>query len=158
MWFLSLIEFPTIIISSIAAFATIGAAIAAFLAANHTKKATQAQLINSLLEEYSSKEMVKKMRILINWKDKYCDKNDPNKFIDVFKEMFSDSIKSKNNSFRKVDLSRRQLSHYYYRIKSMQEINLFDDKIFNIVLPDDLLSVCKNIAVPLSKAIKDKMH
>lgn len=91
-------------ISLLTVIAAAIAAGAAWFSARGTKKAIRAPIVLEILSEYASKDMLEHLRILLKWKVEY----DKNKIIA--------KIRLKNSSSDEVDISRRAVSHFYFKL------------------------------------------
>ena len=127
------------IISSIIALGTLGAAIAAWLAAKTTRDAAQANIIVEVMRYFTSEDMRIAGKTLGEYK-RQCD-NAGSDFAIAFE-------KSRNED---VDKARRKAKGYHKTIYSLDRNGKIDDKIVDTLISDDQLDLLLDIIEPLEK-------
>ena len=119
----------------------VGAVITAFLAyksiqSNH--KSREAELLNTLLKEYATKEMRDSVKQLHNFKRNNSD------VAKKYKETYRDGIS--------LDLSRSRVSYYYQRIEKLLREKYVSKKFADVVCPPRIDDFLKLTIIPIEKA------
>jgi hypothetical protein len=136
-----ILDYIQVLTSSILALAAVTASILAYKSIQTNFKSREAELLNSLLKEYSTKEMGDSVKQLHNFK-----RNNP----DVgakYKEIYKDGSP--------LDLARRRVSHYYQRIEKLLREHYVTQKFADIVCPPRVDSFLKLTIIPIEKAHAD---
>jgi len=133
-----IIDLIQAVINSILAVAAVIAAFLAYKSIQTNFKSREAELLNSLLKEYATKEMLDSVRQLHNFK-----RNSP----DVAKK-YKETYKDGNS----LDLSRRKVSHYYQRIEKLLREKYVSQKFADIVCPPRIDHFLKLTIIPIEKA------
>ena len=133
-----ILDLVQVLISSILALAAVTASFLAYKSIQTNFKSREAELLNSLLKEYATKEMGDSVRQLHNFK-----RNNPDvgkKYKEIFREGSS------------LDLSRRRVSHYYQRIEKLLEEKYVTQKFADIVCSPRIDNFLKLTLIPIEKA------
>jgi hypothetical protein len=127
-----------VVINSILAVAAVIAAYLAYKSIQTNLQSREAELLNSFLKEYATKEMGDSVRQLHNFKRNNLDV--ANKYKEIYKEASS------------LDLSRRRVSHYYQRIEKLLRENYVTHNFADIVCPPRIDNFLKLTLIPIEKA------
>ena len=143
-----------VIILSVTAIGAAGAAVAAGAAwrsskaakqaVEETRRASQAQIISSLLDAYGSEEMRIAMDELRAWKCQYGDK-----FADEFRRHRMED----DNKFSSLNQGRRRVSHYFQKIHTLRSSGLIDDSYVRKVATKEQVEFYREILEPLEAAL-----
>ena len=128
---------------------SIGAVVAAIIAlftawaakktAEETKKSVLAGLLMQIMDDYTSKNMVRIRKQLSNFKETY-----KNNFVDAF---------LKNKSGYIWDL--RKYYHHFYKIHLLLDAGVVDESFVRKIAPYDGVKILLEIVEPLGKAGKE---
>ena len=119
-------------------------AAAARRAAVATERATQAQLLTSLLDAYSSPEMLSAMMQLRSWFTKHG-----KRAADEFRRLRQDDYAS----IKEVDLARRRVSHFFQKVYSLHISGYLDEPTVRIAATKGQVEFFREIVEPLEAAI-----
>ena len=144
MCILNWVETLSIIILFFTAIFTLFSALAAKGAATETKKATQASLIASLIDAYSTSEMLDAMLCLNDFKTCHGDN-----FADVFHRLRTDDY----NSIRQVDHARRRVSHFFIKIHTLKKLEYLNDNAVMEVATKGQVEFFRHVVEPLEAAL-----
>ena len=133
-----------VIILFFTAMATWLSARAAKRAATETQKATKASLIASLLDAYSSSEMLVAMLRLNDFKTRHG-----GNFADVFRRLRTDDY----DSIRKVDHARRRVSHFFNKIHTLKKLEYLNDDAVKEVATKGQVEFFRHVVEPLEGAL-----
>lgn len=120
------------------AAAAVITAILAYKTIQTNHKSREAELLNSLLTEYATKEMSDSVRQLQNFKRNNAD------VAKKYKETYKDG-----NS---LDLSRGRVSNYYQKIEKLLREKYVSQKFADVVCPPRLDLFLKLTIIPIEKA------
>lgn len=135
------ISLASAIIALLTAFASFRAASAAKLAATATQQATQAQLMNTLLDSYASPQMHSDLRDLQDWFKKHGQRA-----TDEFRI-------ARQGQAHNVDEARRRISHYFQKIYKLKVSGFLDEAAVRAVADEGQVSFLRNYVEPLEGAI-----
>lgn len=166
-------------------FAAIFVAVAAFAAwrsANQAKKATQiqqksssefrratqAQLISSLLDEYAKKEM---LDALNNWKyfaitamqskGGYVEEFDTLKGFATSYETHTTRAgiyKANADRYNNLNSDRRRITHFFLKIARLWDKRLIDREVVELVAPKEKVEFWKYIVEPIEEAMNPHLY
>jgi hypothetical protein len=119
-----------------AVFAAV-AATASWVSARATQQATEAQLMASLMNEYSSAEMLKAIRELTEWADRYGDD-------------FVNEIR-RRGARDYFGPSRRQVSHYFQKVHRLWCRNLITRETVEALVDENQARLYINTLEPLEE-------
>ena len=131
-------------VPAVSAIGVLLAALFACRSANETKKATQANLISSILDRYAQPDMHKALN---NW-NVFAGKN----YSDHVKEfIFLKELKI--DKYVELDADRRLITHHFIKIAKLYEKNLIDKDNINIIAPLKEVEFWTHIIEPIEKEI-----
>lgn len=142
---------PMLVVQVVGSAFSLLAGIAAWLsaaaakrAAVATERATQAQLLNSLLDAYSSSEMLSSMMTLRAWGTKHG-KHAADEFRRLRQEDYP--------SIQDVDFARRRVSHFFQKIYALHAAGHLDEPSVRLAAPRGQVDFFREIIEPLEAAI-----
>jgi hypothetical protein len=125
------------IASIVGAIAAALAAIGSWASARAVKMSTEAQLLATLMNEYSSNEMLTAIRELTGWANQYGDD-------------LADELRRRNAP----DLfgpSRRRVSHYFQKVHTLWQQNLIMRETVKALVMEDQARLYIDIVEPLEE-------
>ena len=143
-WLEALLTTVMVIILLYTAFHTRRSASAAERAATETMKATQASLIASFFDAYSSPEMLDAMLLLRDFKTCHGDE-----FADVFRRLRIDDY----DSIREVDHARRRVTHHFLKIHTLMKLEYINSNEANEVATKGQVEFFLYVLEPLEEAV-----
>jgi inorganic triphosphatase YgiF len=143
-WLETHLDTVMVIISFLTAIAAWLSARAAKRAATETQKATQASLTASLLDSYSSPEMLDGMLRLNDFKTRHGDN-----FADEFRRLRRDDY----DFIRDVDHARRRVSHFFSKIHTLKKLEYLNDNAVKEVATKGQVEFFRHVVEPLEAAL-----
>jgi len=134
----SIIDLIQVGINSILAVAAVSTAYLAYKSIQSNHKSREAELLNSLLKEYATKEMRDSVNQLQNFK-----RNNP----DVAKK-----YKETYGAGNSLDISRRRVSQYYQRIEKLLREKYVSKKFADVICSPHIADFLKLTIIPIEKA------
>ena len=128
----------------LAAIAAWRSATAADRGAEATAKATKTQLLVSLLNSYSSDEMLDAMLILRAWTNSHGERS-----ADQFRRLRQDDYAN----IRSVDQARRRASHFFQNIYTLRTAGFLEDSDVRLVATKGQVEFFREVIEPLEAAI-----
>jgi len=120
------------------------AAFGAWWAARATHIATQAQLLRTLLDDYSNHEMLDAMLKLRRWKQK-CGSG----FADEFRVL----RQNKYDDIIDLDRARRRVSHHFAKICTLHNAGLCNERLVRVLAVKEQVEFYREIVEPLEAAL-----
>lgn len=148
-WFLAeVLTLIALLFTAGAALITAGAAwrsaVASRRAADETRVATTAQIMSSLLGEYSSAEMSDAMTRLQQFEETHgCQLH--HRFLELRGE--------DRESYERLNAMRRRMAHYFDKIYRLQRAEYIDDAFVRTVVGQGQVEFYLKVIEPLEKAI-----
>jgi hypothetical protein len=139
-----LVQIGATVIALATAIASFIAAQAAKSAATQTRRATQAQLVSTLLDSYASPEMLDAMISLRTWVGK-----NGTLHADEFRRLRRDDY----DLVRGVDLARRRVSHFFQKIDALHTLGFLDEPTVRAVATRGQVAFFREVVEPLEAAI-----
>ena len=136
-------------LSTVSAIGVLLAALFAYRSANETKKATQANLISSILDRYAKPDMHKALN---NWNVFAC-KN----YLDHVKG-FNNLVPFERKKYNELDADRRLITHHFIKIAKLYEKKLIDKNNLEIVAPKKEVEFWKYIIEPIEKIVYSDIY
>ncbi len=124
----------------ITAYAAWRSAVASGRAVDETRVATTAQIMSSLLDEYSSDQMSDALTGL----RQFVQSHGP-EFQDNFRELLGKSV----DAYRRLDSYRRRVSHFFDKIYRLQKAGYIDDAFVRTVVGPDAAEFYLEVIEPL---------
>lgn len=138
------------ILTLLLVIATFFSAIAAFKAAKKTHKNTQAQVIQSLLNEYSSEEMTLSINILRRLHTAYGKVKYPQEFDRLRIRYLEDKATSEEQEqYLTWDKSRRRVAHYFEKICTLDHNDLLERQYIDAVANKEQILLYEKLIKPL---------
>jgi hypothetical protein len=123
------------------------AVIATFLAywtINAGRKSLEAELLNDLLREYSTEDMLNFVRTLWDFNEENSD------VAKAYREKYKPS--------ERIDLARRGVSQYYQRISKLRKAGYVSDLFVKTVCGTDPIKLIRGIVILIEKAHAEIYH
>lgn len=134
----------TLTLTAMSAFGALGAAVAAWLSARATTRATEAQLFSSHFAVYGTPEMLRSLRILRLWK------SDNGEEFEVKWKIALDAGEAKAHD---VDQARRQVKFYFFRALRLHEAGYVSKRFLKELAAVDGVNILYDIVEPLEYAL-----
>jgi hypothetical protein len=123
------------------------AAWAAWRAVVETRKNTQANIVNELLTEYASSEMLEDIHQLIIWK-----KSSPKDFAEKFRAIRQTAEDTWKDDFKNVEKARRHLTHFFNKVGTLLQLELIADNVGRKIITPWQLELYEKYCYPLDAA------
>lgn len=128
----------SIAVNLVLAVAAVVATFFAYRTIRTTKQSLEAELLNDLLKEYSTQEMLKFVRTLYDFKGEYPE----------VAKMYQPNYFPSNE----LDLARRGVSQYYQRISKLKKANYVSELFVKTVCSAGAPELLREIVIPIEKA------
>ncbi len=139
-----IVEHISEVISIVTAIAALWAAVAASDAAKETRQNTRAQIVSSLLDDYSKAETLDAILLLYSWEKQHGDK-----FLDEFRRLRHAAYES----VKREDRARRLLAHYFEKVYVLLKNNLINENLARYILSRSQIETMRNVVEPLEEAL-----
>ena len=134
----------TFILTAISALGALGAAVGAWLSAYATQRATEAQLLSTLMRAYASEDMLHALRVLRNWRSNQGDE---------FAEKWRKALENDSSEAQEVDRARRIVSSHFITALHLYKSGYVKKRFLETICDVDGINVLYDIAEPLEYAM-----